>query len=71
MAQSWWPKLDALSANEASNSNDSPLSGSEVSEVDSSDEEDDFLEQLSIDNSIDQTMAPVDLATHGGSRPSH
>jgi hypothetical protein len=69
MAQSWWPELDVLSADEASNSSNSPLSGSEVSEVDSSEEEDDFLVQLLIDNSIDQTMAPVDLAIHGGSRP--
>jgi hypothetical protein len=53
MAQSWWPELDVLSADEASNSSNSPLSGSEVSEVDSSEEEDDFLVQLLIDNSID------------------
>ena len=35
MAQSWWLELDVLSVDEASNSSDSALSGSEVSEVDS------------------------------------
>ena len=67
MAQSWWLELDVLSADEASNSSNSPLSGLEVNEIDSSEEKDNFLVQLLIDNFIDQTMAPIDSAIHGGS----